>query len=56
MREFNVFRKDNTEGFTQAQLDNMNKYYKEQVVTYDSTSDVYEDEIQNLQERILKLF
>ena len=56
MRDFNIFRKDNTEGYDERSLRAMNEYYRASVVELDSTSDNYDNEIKNLQESILRHF
>ena len=45
------FRIDNTEGFTQEQLDELNRIANEQI-----TDDMEPDEVQAIEERILKNF
>jgi hypothetical protein len=48
-----TYTMQNTEGFTQKQLDELNAMYKKQSVLLDSTDENYDNNIQNLQERIL---
>lgn len=45
------FRMDNTDGFTQEQLDELNRLANEQI-----TEDMEPEEIQTIEERILKNF
>lgn len=45
------FRIDNTEGFTQEQLDELNRIANEQI-----TDDMEPEEVQAIEERILKNF
>jgi len=48
------FTMDNTEGFTQSQLDFMNDVYVKTIKTLDRDSATYENECQVIAELILK--
>ena len=50
------FRIDNTEGFTESQLDKLNEQYRKKARLLDSTSDSYDQDIKNLQKRMLNNF
>ena len=50
------FRMDNTEGFTESQLEKLNEQYQKEVRLLDSTSENYDQDIVNLEDRILNNF
>ena len=50
------FRMDNTEGYNQDDLDQLNKYFEKSLSKLKSSDFNYEDSVKNLSERILNDF
>ena len=49
----NNFRMDNTEGFAEKELDDMNALYEQSISELDNTDGNYENDCQNIAEDIL---